>query len=183
MLLRSQRGLADLLDGPTSIALQTWPQLRAFLAKRPAVYPDARTIKNKVLRWSREITPHDMDTFLNARHGLGHVTAIEVVSRGVSGRVRHVRFLGSKGQADVRGELRVRRLLGNLRSGMFIVDALPDVWRFTGGAHFRDIALPDPGEVRAHRDFDRFEAFFDARPDLARPGFAQPGFARPEGAS
>ncbi len=42
-----------------------------------------------------------------------------------------------------------------------------EAWRFTGGSHFRDIALPDPGEVRAHRDFDRFEAFFETRPDLA----------------
>jgi len=47
-----------------------------------------------------------------------------------------------------------------------------EAWRFTGGAHFRDIALPDPGELRAHRDFARFEDFFDARPELARPEHA-----------
>jgi len=122
-------------------------QLRAFLSDRPAVYPDARTIKNKVLRWGRDVTPYDMDTFLNAKYGIGHVTSIEVVSRGVSGRVRHVRFVGVKGEADVHGELRVRRLLGNLRSGMFVVDALPDTWRFTGGGYGHGVGMSQYGAI------------------------------------
>ncbi|MDF2235441.1 HAD family hydrolase [Albimonas sp. CAU 1670] len=43
-----------------------------------------------------------------------------------------------------------------------------EAWRFTGGAHFRDIALPDPGDLRPHREFDDFARFFETRPELAR---------------
>ena len=123
-------------------------ELRAFLDKRPnALYPATKTIPNRVLRWTRELTPFDLDTFVNARYEIGHVTSIEVVSRGVSGRVRHVRFVGEHGEADVYGELRVRRLLGNLRSGLFVIDALEDFWLFTGAGYGHGVGMSQYGAI------------------------------------
>ncbi|MGB0589223.1 MAG: SpoIID/LytB domain-containing protein [Myxococcota bacterium] len=122
-------------------------ELRGFLSSPPKVYSATRGIPNRVLRWTRELTPHDLDTFVNARYPIGHVTSIEVVSRGVSGRVRHVRFVGEHGDADVHGELRVRRLLGNLRSGMFVIDALDDVWLFTGGGYGHGVGMSQYGAI------------------------------------
>jgi stage II sporulation protein D len=122
-------------------------ELRGFLNKTPSVYPVTRGIPNRVLRWTRELTPHDLDALVNARHAIGHITSIEVVSRGVSGRVRHVRFVGEHGNADVHGELRVRRLLGNLRSGMFVVDALEDIWLFTGGGFGHGVGMSQYGAI------------------------------------
>ena len=69
------------------------------------------------------------------------------MSRGVSGRVRHVQFIGEHGVADVHGELRVRRLLGNLKSGMFVVDVVGQTWRFTGGGHGHGVGMSQYGAI------------------------------------
>ena len=146
------RGKLDAPKGTKS----PWPagmipsetELRAFLDTRPkTLYPATKGIPNRVLRWTRELTPHDLDTFVNARFDIGHVTSIEVVSRGVSGRVRHVRFVGEHGEADVHGELRVRRLLGNLRSGLFVIDALDDHWLFTGAGYGHGVGMSQYGAI------------------------------------
>jgi SpoIID/LytB domain protein len=50
------------------------------------------------------------------------VRGIAVTSRGVSGRARLLVVEGERGRAEVAGELKIRRLLGNLPSAMFLVD-------------------------------------------------------------
>lgn len=47
-----------------------------------------------------------------------------------------------------------------------------EVWRFTGGAHFRALRVPDGDGVPADRSFDDFADFFAPRPDLRAPGRA-----------
>jgi len=61
------------------------------------------------------------------------VTGIEVVARGVSGRARLLRVAGDHGRAEVSGELRIRRLLGNLPSSMFVVERAGDGAVLRGG--------------------------------------------------
>ena len=48
--------------------------------------------------------------------------SLEVTGRGVSGRARALAVVGDAGRAVVEGELRIRRLLGNLPSAMFVVE-------------------------------------------------------------
>ncbi len=67
------------------------------------------------------------------RLGLGHVRALEVTRRGVSGRARTLVVSGDAGRAVVEGELRIRRLLGNLPSAMFVVDRDGDALVLHGG--------------------------------------------------
>ena len=52
-------------------------------------------------------------------------------------------------------------LIAARRAGM-------QVWRFTGGSHFRGGWHPEPPEARPHRHFDSFARFFDGAPDLRR---------------
>ncbi len=52
--------------------------------------------------------------------------AITVTERGVSGRARLLTISGEKGATQVRGELTIRRLFGNLNSAMFEVRAEKD---------------------------------------------------------
>lgn len=56
--------------------------------------------------------------------------------------------------------------LNGVRAGLA---AGMQVWRFTGGSHLRDMDLDAPDDARAHRHFDDFTHFFDARPDLLAP--------------
>jgi SpoIID/LytB domain protein len=53
--------------------------------------------------------------------GLGELRAIEVTERGVSGRALAVKLVGARRTEVVRGELRIRRTFGDLRSSLFIV--------------------------------------------------------------
>jgi stage II sporulation protein D len=98
------------------------PTLRAFLASTPDAYcrRPAAARKDR-FRWERRISADDLDR-LAAQLGVGHVTRLEVASRGVSGRARVLEVVGNAGDAEVAGELRIRRLLGNLPSAMFVVD-------------------------------------------------------------
>jgi SpoIID/LytB domain protein len=96
--------------------------LRAFLAepsgafcRRPAAAPRSR------FRWERRFSPTELDAAIGAL-GLGATRTLAVTSRGVSGRARVLHLVGEHGAADVAGELRIRRLLGDLPSAMFVVD-------------------------------------------------------------
>jgi SpoIID/LytB domain protein len=98
------------------------PLLRAFLAAAPEAYcrRPAAARKDR-FRWERRLSSGDLDR-LAAPLGVGHVTRIAVGARGVSGRARVLEVQGEAGRAEVSGELRIRRLLGNLPSAMFVVD-------------------------------------------------------------
>jgi SpoIID/LytB domain protein len=122
-------------------------QLRAFLLDPGATWCGASTRGHKVFRWQRTFPEEELDLLVNAQHAVGHVTAIEVVDRGVSGRVRNVRFVGARGRVVVSGELRVRQLLGNLRSGMFVVDRTGAEWTFTGGGWGHGVGMCQQGAI------------------------------------
>ena len=54
---------------------------------------------------------------------LGHVTALAGKDRGASGRIGTLTITGKGGTIDVTGDLRIRRLLGGLKSTLFRITA------------------------------------------------------------
>jgi stage II sporulation protein D len=113
-----------LVDGAT---------LEAFLSAPSGAYFRRPTAARKErFRWERRLEPAALDALL-APVGVGHVRALAVPSRGVSGRARVLRVTGEHGDADVAGELRIRRLLGNLPSAMFVVERDGDAVVLRGG--------------------------------------------------
>ena len=145
------RGRADATDrarvGWAEGAVPTDEQLRAFLADPPASFCGTASRGRKVFRWTRELSDGELDRLVNARHPIGHVLAFQVVERGVSGRVKRVRFTGVEGDVDVTAELRVRRLLGNLRSGLFVIDRTASGWRLTGGGYGHGVGMCQYGAI------------------------------------
>ncbi len=103
--------------------LFTDERLRAFVAATPDAFcrRPAAARKDR-FRWQRRIGASDLDR-LTASLAVGHVRRLAVSSRGVSGRARVLRVEGADGRAEISGELAIRRLLGNLPSAMFVVDA------------------------------------------------------------
>jgi SpoIID/LytB domain protein len=108
--------------GPWAKGLRDEGTLRRFLEDPPRAYcARPRAARADRFRWERRFGPADLDARA-APLGVGRVRSIEVRGRGVSGRARVLHVEGDAGEADVTGELRIRRLLGNLPSAMFVVE-------------------------------------------------------------
>jgi stage II sporulation protein D len=100
-------------------------------------------------RWKKEIDV----AALTARAGVGAIGDVKSLARGVSGRVIKLRVAGKTGSADVDGELRIRKLLGNLKSGLFVLDAERaadgSIIKLvaTGGGHGHGVGMCQTGAV------------------------------------
>jgi len=126
----------------------TEEQLRAFLQSRPPSYSAVGRGARALYRWTRDYDRSELNRLVNKRKRIGPVRRIEVVERGISGRVRKVRFVGRKKSLEIRWELAVRRLLGNLRSGLFVVDRTSKGWRFQGGGFGHGVGMSQYGAMR-----------------------------------
>jgi SpoIID/LytB domain protein len=132
----SLRGHADLPRAEAARwedGLDGEARLRAFLGapleawcRRPAAASRDR------FRWERRLGPGDLAR-IGAPLGVGRVRALSVAARGVSGRARLLEVQGDAGRAEVAGELRIRRLLDDLPSAMFVVDRDGDALLLRGG--------------------------------------------------
>jgi stage II sporulation protein D len=121
----SLRGHPDLPPGEAARwkgGLAGEGKLREFLAAAPDAYcrRPAAARKDR-FRWERRLTAEDLDRLVESL-AVGRVRHLAVRSRGVSGRARVLAVVGDRGEAEVSGELRIRRLLGNLPSAMFVLD-------------------------------------------------------------
>lgn len=146
------RGRPDVWD-PS--ALPEKPPLEDFLASPEGAMCGASSFaRPEKLRWTREFS----DAVLNAKVaslGIGRVTGMEVLARGVSGRATRLRLSGEEGEAEVRGELAIRRLLGNLESSLFVIERLPGRWRFRGAGWGHGAGMCQMGAIgRAERGAD-----------------------------
>lgn len=84
------------------------------------------------------------------RAQVGKPTAVEVLERGVSGRVIRLRLTGERGKAEVRGELEVRRTLGGLKSALFVLEPRSDGGQLVeltahGGGHGHGLGMCQTG--------------------------------------
>ena len=132
----SLRGRPDLPDDAARAwqgGLRDEARLRAFLRAAPRAWcARASGVRADRYRWERRLAQRDLDAW-TAALAVGHVRALEVTRRGVSGRALSLTVKGDAGRAVVEGELRIRRLLGNLPSAMFVVDAGGDGIVLRGG--------------------------------------------------
>jgi len=77
----------------------------------------------KLFRWQKTVEMPVAEKWLkdNGR-SIGRIKDVNVLSRGVSGRVMRLELVGDKGKTVVERELNVRRLFGGLRSGLFVME-------------------------------------------------------------
>lgn len=114
-------------------------ELRAWLAMGPSADGPwcARPKEAQAsFRWQKTI---DLPA-LEARAGVGRLRELVVVERGVSGRATRLRLAGDGGERELRGELEIRRALGNLKSAMFVLDVARD-----GGGHLTSVSVSGGG--------------------------------------
>jgi len=84
---------------------------------------------------------------VNAKFQIGSVIELKVLARGVSGRAKSLSIVGQSGKTQVDGELTIRRLFGNLRSSMFIIEETPSTWRFVGGGYGHGVGMSQYGAM------------------------------------
>jgi SpoIID/LytB domain protein len=145
--------------------------LRSFLAEAPPAWcsraPGARADR---YRWERRLPAPELDALL-ASLGVGAVRALAVEERGVSGRAGTLRVEGDRGSAAVQGELRIRRLLGNLPSAMFAVDREDGTWVLRGGGWGHGAGMCQWGAIgraAAGQDYRQILRAYFSGADVAR---------------
>jgi SpoIID/LytB domain protein len=99
-------------------------------------------------RWSASLDDAELDRLVAAEYpGVGHVTSLTAVRRGVSGRIVELAVGGERGQATVPGELHIRRLLGGLRSSLFVVRHEAGAWSISGAGFGHGVGLCQTGAI------------------------------------
>lgn len=127
-------------------------EVRAWLAEKPS--PDGpwcarpREAQSNY-RWHKSVDVAQVA----ARAGVGRLRDLVVLERGVSGRAVRLRLVGDGGEKEIRGELEIRRALGNLKSAMFVLDLTRDpsghisAISAVGGGHGHGIGMCQTGAV------------------------------------
>lgn len=103
--------------------LRAWLDANPDVCCNPVIYPDLPEWTKQNFRWVREFTAEELTAEVANKRDIGRVLAIEPVSRGVSGRMIKVRFIGENGEFTVGPELAIRQVWSPpLRSAAFVVD-------------------------------------------------------------
>jgi SpoIID/LytB domain protein len=168
----SLRGHPDLVAGDAEWAgLAPEARVAAFLTTSPAAWcgraPVARPDR---FRWERRIPRAELDRMV-APLGGGAVDDVAVVARGASGRALSLRLDGERGSVTIHGELRIRRLLGDLPSAMFVVTPEPDAWLFRGGGWGHGVGMCQWGAIGraiSGQDYRRILGAYFSGAEVAR---------------
>ena len=136
-----------------------------FIDNPPQAFCAPSGSRSKVFRWKKTLTGHKVNRAINQRAKVGAVHTIRPTRRGVSGRALAVEYIGTKGRHVVEGSYNNRKLLGNLRSGMWVVvrrggqpDGAPASWHFRGGGFGHGVGMCQHGAMGMARKGHRVEA-------------------------
>lgn len=101
-------------------------------------------------RWRRSFSEQELSKLVNLRHAVGRIQRIELGDRGVSGRLKWVKIVGSKKTETIRKELPIRQAFGGLPSALFMVEVQrgkrsPKRFAFVGGGRGHGVGLCQNG--------------------------------------
>lgn len=159
---KTLRGVSELFSNPDSFDSPIpSSQLAKWLKTTPHAYcadPRAGSVHN--FRWRVSFTAKKMNRAVNRYYRVGTVKDIRVLRRGVSGRALRVRIVGSRDSVTIYKELEIRRVLGHLKSTMFLLEIRrdssgnPTSFRFRGGGWGHGVGMCQAGaEGMALRGF------------------------------
>ncbi|MBP7217118.1 MAG: SpoIID/LytB domain-containing protein [Candidatus Omnitrophica bacterium] len=102
-------------------------------------------------RWVRTYSAEELQTMMNKVADIGAIKKIIVLKRNVSGHISALKVIGNNGDYVLEKELRIRTVLGNLRSSMFKVeikfgpDKQPEKFIFFGGGWGHGVGMCQSG--------------------------------------
>jgi SpoIID/LytB domain protein len=122
--------------------------IAAFLAAGEAAFCGQTRYARGRHRWSVHLSAADLDAKLAAAgHAVGRVRELRPVARGISGRIRDLLVVGDRGEAHVVGELNLRRLLGGLKSSLFVARRDGDGWTLDGAGFGHGVGMCQTGAI------------------------------------
>src|SRR5206468_639260 len=98
-------------------------------------------------RWTETLDGAALDKLIAAEYPkVGHVRALEPITRGRSGRIQKLRVRGEH-DVVVEGDLHIRRLLGGLKSTLFTVHAERAAFVFHGAGFGHGVGMCQVGAI------------------------------------
>ncbi len=102
-------------------------------------------------RWVRVYTAQEINDLVRALADIGDVRKIVAVRRERSGHISELRIVGTKASLGIERELKIRTILGNLRSSMFKIEikrdagGVPEQFIFYGGGWGHGVGMCQAG--------------------------------------
>lgn len=123
--------------------------LDAFLAEDPKTFWCGRVERSRNrFRWTERISADDLTLRVSTDFPqLGRVKALTAKQRGVSGRIQVLTITGDRSTVDVSGDLKIRRLLGGLKSTLFDVRRDGNTFVFTGAGFGHGVGMCQLGAI------------------------------------
>jgi len=159
---KSLRAVSDLFSNPEPFYFpMSESQLAKWLKHTPRAYcADAHNSDRKNFRWKVKYSAAKLNKIVNKHRNVGSVKDIRILRRGVSGRALRMKIVGSRDNAIINKELPIRKVLGGLKSSMFIVyierdsSGKPESFFFRGGGWGHGVGMCQSGaEGMASRGF------------------------------
>jgi SpoIID/LytB domain protein len=107
----------------------------------------------RTYRWTVTVSRKTLEKNLARYRDIGRVQEVEILGRGVSGRVTAMRLLGTKDELTLPRELAIRRAFGGLRSSMFTLEidrnkkGLPVRFHIRGGGFGHGVGMCQTGAM------------------------------------
>jgi SpoIID/LytB domain protein len=141
----SLRGRRDDVKGGMSKVTD----IGAFLAEDPSNFWCGRVEKSRNrFRWTEKISADDVTVRVATEYPeVGRVKTLTAKQRGVSGRVQVLTIGGDKASVDVSGDLKIRRLLGGLKSTLFDVKREGNTFVFNGAGFGHGVGMCQLGAI------------------------------------
>ena len=142
----SLRGRSD--DPKAQMTRVTDDNLAAFLDGGKDAWCSKGKLGKGRFRWTEKIRADDLTARVSVDYPeVGRIKALVPKQRGVSGRIGVLTIKGDKKSVDITGDLRIRRLLGGLKSTLFEVTRDGDSFVFRGAGFGHGVGMCQMGAM------------------------------------
>lgn len=142
----SLRGRGD--DPKAQMTRITDDNLDAFLDGGKDAWCNQGKLAKTRFRWTEKMRADDLTARISVDYPeIGRVKELVAKKRGVSGRIGILTIKGDKKSVDVAGDLKIRRLLGGLKSTLFEVTRDGDSFVFRGAGFGHGVGMCQMGAI------------------------------------
>jgi SpoIID/LytB domain protein len=127
--------------------------IKAFLDQQEGSFCAKTKYSKNRYRWQVKVGADELSKRVAKKHpGVGRLRSLKPLRRGISGRINKLRLSGDRGSIDVEGELVIRRLLGGLRSSLFVSKVIgpkdrPTSFEFRGAGFGHGVGMCQLGAI------------------------------------
>jgi SpoIID/LytB domain protein len=142
----SLRGRSD--DPKASMSRVTDDNLDAFLDGGKDAWCNQGKLAKTRFRWTEKLRADDLTARVSVDYPeIGRIKTISAKQRGVSGRIGVLVIKGDKATVEIKGDLKIRRLLGGLKSTLFEVAREGDSFVFRGAGFGHGVGMCQMGAI------------------------------------